>query len=101
MATRTLLDDETTVQRQPMPLYHTLVHNCACHTFDDVILGLMRILGSPMVEARRKAQEIDFFGRAVVATSNKEAAELYAERLHTEVVSDHGTLLGTSIEPAS
>ncbi len=85
---------------EPMPLYHTIVHNCSCHSFDDVTFGLMRIVGTGMRDAERKAAEIDFFGRGVVATTNLELAELYAERLRTEVVSHTGTLLGTSIERA-
>ena len=41
-----------------------------------------------------------FFGRGIVATTTLEVAELYAQRLHNEVISASGTLLGTSIEPA-
>lgn len=85
---------------QLMPLYHTVVHNCECHTFEDVIFGLMRIVGTGLRDAELKAKEIDFFGRGVVATTTLELAELYAQRLHGEVVSRSGTLLGTSIEPA-
>ncbi|HEV8020470.1 MAG TPA: ATP-dependent Clp protease adaptor ClpS [Candidatus Lustribacter sp.] len=84
-----------------MPLYHTIVHNCECHTFEDVIFGLMRIVGTGLRDAERKATEIDFFGRGIVATTTLELAELYAQRLHDEVVSASGTLLGTSIEPAA
>lgn len=83
-----------------MPLYHTIVHNCECHTFDDVTFGLMRIVGTGLRDAELKAKEIDFFGRGVVATVNFEIAELLATRLRDEVVSDRGTLLRTSIEPA-
>ncbi len=97
---RTLVDEELTVERQPLPLYHTIVHNCECHTFDDVAFGLMRIVGTGLRDAELKAKEIDFFGRGVVATTSLETAELYALRLHNEVVSMHGTLLQTSIEPA-
>ena len=96
---RTLPDDETTTQRQPLPLFHTIVHNCDCHTFDDVTFGLMRIVGTGLRDAELKAKEIDFFGRGVVATTSLETAELYAARLHHEVVSVHGTLLRTSVEP--
>ena len=91
---------EVADQTQPIPLYHTIVHNCDCHTFQDVIFGLMRIVGTGLRDAELKAREIDFFGRGIVATTPLEVAELYARRLHTEVVSVHGTLLGTSIEPA-
>ncbi len=97
---RTQVDDETMIRRQPMPLYHVVVHNCDCHTFDDVAFGLMRIVGTGLRDAELKAKEIDFFGRGVVATTSLERAELYAARLHDEVVSASGTLLRTSIEPA-
>jgi ATP-dependent Clp protease adapter protein ClpS len=101
MPLQTQVDDATRVRAQPMPLYHTIVHNCDCHTFQDVIFGLMRIVGMGLRDAERKATEVDFFGRGVVATTPLETAELYAERLHNEVVSASGTLLGTSIEPAT
>jgi ATP-dependent Clp protease adapter protein ClpS len=81
-------------------LHHVIVHNCDCHTFDDVTFGLMRIVGTGLRDAELKAKEIDFFGRAVVATVDQEVAELYAARLHDEVVSVTGTLLRTSVEPA-
>jgi len=97
---RTLLDDEARVDAQPLPLYHTIVHNCECHSFDDVIFGLMRILGIGLRDAERKAREIDFFGSGIVATTSLEVAELYAQRLHAEVVSRFGTLLQTSITRA-
>jgi len=76
------------------------VHNCDCHTFEDVIFGLMRIVGTGLRDAERKAREIDFFGSGVVATAPLEVAELYAQRLHAEVVSASGTLLKTSVERA-
>jgi ATP-dependent Clp protease adapter protein ClpS len=100
VASRTRTEEAIALGTQPMPLYHTIVHNCACHTFQDVIFGLMRIVGTGMRDAERKATEIDFFGRGIVAITTLEVAELYAERLHNEVVSATGTLLGTSIEPA-
>ncbi len=101
MASRTRTEEHSAAQTQPMPLYHTIVHNCECHTFEDVIFGLMRIVGTGLRDAERKAREIDFFGRGIVATTPLEIAELYAERLHNEIVSASGTLLGTSIEPAT
>lgn len=97
---KTRAAEDLAERRELMPLYHTVVHNCDCHTFQDVIFGLMRIVGTGMRDAELKAREIDFFGRGIVATTPLEVAELYARRLHTEVVSASGTLLGTSIEPA-
>jgi ATP-dependent Clp protease adapter protein ClpS len=100
VASRIRTEDQNAVRTELMPLYHTVVHNCDCHTFQDVIFGLMRIVGTGMRDAELKAREIDFFGRGVVATTTLEVAEHYAQRLHKEVVSASGTLLGTSIEPA-
>jgi ATP-dependent Clp protease adapter protein ClpS len=91
---------ETRVRSEPMRLYNTVVHNCECHTFDDVTFGLMRIVGMGLRDAERKSREIDFFGSGVVATSPLEVAELYAERLQNEVLSRWGTRLKTSISPA-
>lgn len=97
---RTLYEEETTTQRATAPLFHTIVHNCDCHTFHDVTFGLMRIVGTGMRDAELKAKEIDFFGRAIVATSSLDTAESLAARLHSEVVSATGTLLRTSVEQA-
>ncbi len=101
MPSRTRTQERDAAQTQLMPLYHTIIHNCDCHTFQDVIFNLMRIVGMGLRDAERKATEVDFFGRGIDATTPLEVAELYAQRLHDEVVSASGTLLGTSIEPAS
>lgn len=101
MPIKTLELPDLVVKQQKLPLFHVIIHNCECHTFDDVIVGLIRIVGLSAREAMRKAVETDHFGRAIVATTNKEAAEMFAARLHDEVVSAHMTLLGTSIEPAA
>lgn len=100
MPSQTHSDAETRKQAEPMRLYNTVVHNCDCHSFDDVTFGLMRIVGLGLRDAERKSREIDFFGSGIVATTTLELAELYAERLHTEIVSRFGTLLKTSISPA-
>jgi len=84
-----------------MPLYHTVIHNCSCHTFDDVIFGLMRIVGTGLRDAELKAKEVDFFGSGIVATANLEIAEMYAARLSHEVISASGTMLRTSVCPAA
>ena len=101
LATRTLADEDVAVRAQPARPHHVVVHNCECHSFEDVIFGLMRILGTGMRDAELQAKEIDFFGRGIVATVDLEAAELYAARLHNEIVSVYGTLLRTSVEPAA
>jgi ATP-dependent Clp protease adapter protein ClpS len=101
MANQTRTIEVIGTRQQPMPLYHTVVHNCSCHTFDDVIFGLMRIVGMGMRDAERKAKEVDFFGSGIVATANFEVAEMYAERLRAEVISASGTALQTSVKPAT
>jgi len=98
MPLRTSTIEETAGRVEPMPLYHTVIHNCSCHTFDYGIGGLMRIIGIGLADARRKATEVDFFGSGIVATTSLEVAELYSERLRNEVISASGTLLRTSIQ---
>jgi hypothetical protein len=100
VATRTRSEDDLGPRLGVARPYHVVVHNCDCHSFHDVIFGLMRIVGTGLRDAELKAKEIDFFGRGIVATTDLEAAELYAARLHNEVISASGTLLRTSVEPA-
>ena len=100
MPIKTLTDEGTVTRTEPMRLYNTIIHNCDCHTFDDVTFGLMRIVGMGVRDAERKSREVDFFGSGGVATAPLEVAEMYAERLHKEIVSRSGTLLRTSIAPA-
>ena len=100
VANKTLTRETPADRTQPMPLYHTVIHNCACHSFDDVIFGLMRIVGLGLRDAQLKAKEVDFFGSGIVVTANFEVAEMYAHRLRDEVVSVSGTLLRTSVRPA-
>ena len=78
VAIKTGTEERSAERTQLMPLYHTVVHNCECHTFEDVIFGLMRIVGTGLRDAELKAKEIDFFGRGVVATTTLELAEFYA-----------------------
>lgn len=91
---------EPTRLAQPLPLYNVIVHNCNCHTFDDVIVAFVRIINMNPVEASQKAFEIDYHGRAIVATVHEELAELYADRLKTETVNQRGTALRVSVVPA-
>jgi ATP-dependent Clp protease adapter protein ClpS len=97
--TETLADETTRTTPETARPHHVIVHNCDCHSFEDVIFGLMRVLGTGLRDAELTAKEIDFFGRAVVATVDLEVAELYAAQLHA-ITSFSGTLLGTSVEPA-
>jgi len=83
-----------------LPLYYVVAHNCDCHTFEDVIEGLIRILAMSVHDAVQKAIEIDHSGRGVVALTHLEAAEMYAARLRDEIISRTGTKLRTSVVPA-
>ncbi len=101
MATVTLPRDLERPQSQPLPLYNVIAHNCDCHTFDDVIHGLVRILGMSAQEAMQKAIEIDHTGQGVVAQAHLELAEHYATRLGNEIISRWNTKLRTSVQPAT
>jgi len=78
---------EPTRLAQPLPLY-------------NVIVAFVRIINMNPGEASRKAFEIDYHGRAIVATVHEELAELYADRLKTETVNQLGTALRVSVVPA-
>jgi len=86
-------------QTQPMPLYHTIVHNCNCHTFEDVIFGLMRIVGRACaMPNERHARSISSGAhrRHHDARGRRTLCAAAAQRSHQR----ERTLLGTSIEPA-
>lgn len=91
---------EPTRLGQPLPLFNVIVHNCNCHSFDDVIIAFVRIISMPPSEAAQKAFEIDYHGRAIVATVHEELAELYADRIKSETVNRSGTALRVSVVPA-
>jgi ATP-dependent Clp protease adapter protein ClpS len=100
MPTVTLPRDLEAPISSPLPLYNVIAHNCTCHSFDDVIFGLIRVLGMSASEARGKADEIDHYGRGIVAQAHQELAEHYADRCANEIIGFRGTRLRTSVEPA-
>lgn len=60
----------------------TVVLDCDCHTFGDVIHALcVSIPGMTAPRAEEHAWEVHTTGRSAVATSPREIAELYYERL--------------------
>ena len=69
---------------EPMPLYHTIVHNCDCHTFADVdgFGTMLRIVG--MGCGRGAQGDRDRFRRRMVATRRSKWRNLYAKRLQTK-----------------
>jgi len=91
---------EPTRLQQPLPLFNVIVHNCNCHTFDEVIIAFVRIINLSPADASQKAFEIDYHGRAIVATVHEELAELYADRLKSETVNRLGSALRVSVVPA-
>jgi len=91
---------EPTRLQQPLPLFNVIVHNCNCHSFDDVIIAFVRIINLSPADASQKAFEIDYHGRAIVATVHEELAELYADRLKSETVNRLGSALRVSVVPA-
>ena len=91
---------EPTRLQQPLPLFNVIVHNCNCHTFDEVIIAFVRIINLSPADASQKAFEIDYHGRAIVATVHEELAALYADRLKSETVNRLGSALRVSVVPA-
>lgn len=62
--------------------WSTIVLDCNCHTFGDVIHALcVSIPGMTASRANEHAWEVHTTGRSPVASSPRELAELYSERL--------------------
>jgi ATP-dependent Clp protease adaptor protein ClpS len=70
-----------------------VVHNCACHTFDQVILALMKTLPMSYDAALDFATLVDLTGAAVVYEGDLERCELIAENIIAWAGPGNGTRL--------
>lgn len=69
------------VQPRQLWPHKVVVLNCQCHSFDDVEVALVRIIGMSRERAHQHAWEAHTTGASVVAREPKERAEHYATRL--------------------
>lgn len=58
-----------------------VLHNCECHTFDQVILALVKTLPISVDVAREYANVVDKTGSAVVFEGDLEKCELVASNI--------------------
>ncbi|MCB9849586.1 MAG: ATP-dependent Clp protease adaptor ClpS [Phycisphaerales bacterium] len=65
-----------------LPPYNVVLLDDNDHTYDYVILMLMRLFGRTKEDAELMAYEVDTTGRVIVDTTTKERAELKQEQIH-------------------
>lgn len=65
-----------------LPPYNVVLLDDDHHTYDYVIVMLRKLFGHTMEAAFQMACEVDTNGRVIVATTNKEHAELKRDQIH-------------------
>jgi ATP-dependent Clp protease adaptor protein ClpS len=64
------------------PPYHVILWNDEDHSYDYVIVMLMKIFGHPPEKGFQMAEEVDTRGRVIVLTTTREHAELKRDQIH-------------------
>lgn len=88
-----------------LPPYHVVLLNDDDHSVPYVVKMMEDLFGHPSAKGVEIAREVHFRGRAVVATTNLEQAELKREQIHDfgpDPLIEHckGSMSAT-VEPAS
>ena len=65
-----------------LPPYNVILLDDDAHSFGYVIYMLKTLFGHPLKRGYRMAVEVHTTGRAIVATTNLEQAELKREQIH-------------------
>lgn len=65
-----------------LPPFNVVLLDDDDHTYDYVILMLMKLFGHSLETAYQMACEVDATGRVIVDTTTKERAELKQEQIH-------------------
>lgn len=76
-----MLDREALSKLRQLRPHKVVVLDCQCHSFDDVEVALVRVIGMSRDRAHEHAWEIHTTGASVVATAPKERAEHFAAQL--------------------
>ena len=74
-----------TVDRQKtkrQPPYHVVLWNDDDHSYDYVVIMLLKIFGHPPETGYQMAKEVDTRGRVIVLTTTLEHAELKRDQIH-------------------
>ena len=65
--------------------WNVILWNNDYNTFDEVIMGLVTVLGMSASAAAGKAQEVHTKGKSIVKTAPQEHAEMYKEQLEAAI----------------
>lgn len=85
MIAGTVAEPGTTNTRETgtLPPYHVVLLDDDYHTVDYVIRMLKELFGHSLERGARMAKEVHTTGRVIVATTNREEAELRREQIHS------------------
>jgi ATP-dependent Clp protease adaptor protein ClpS len=88
-----------------LPPYNVVLLNDDDHSFDYVVRMMKELFGHPPVKGFKIAMQVDATGRAVVATTNLERAELGRDQIQSfgpdPLVSRCEGSMSATVEPAS
>ena len=73
--------EETGEETAEARTWRTVLHNCECHTFDEVEVQLQKAIRCTLSKARALSWEVHSKGRAVVYEGEKERCEAVASVL--------------------
>lgn len=86
------------------PLYHVILHDDDKHSYQYVIVMLMRLFGKSAERAYEHAKEVDNTGVTIVETCPLERAELKADQIRAfgpdPLIEGSPGSMSASIEPA-
>jgi ATP-dependent Clp protease adaptor protein ClpS len=86
------------------PLYHVILHDDDKHTYQYVVVMLMRLFGMTAEEGYQHARRVDTTGRTIVATTTLERAELKRDQIRAfgpdPLIPDSPGSMAASIEKA-
>jgi ATP-dependent Clp protease adaptor protein ClpS len=81
--TKEKLTTQEKEQSRLIPRYHVVLLDDDEHTYAYVIEMLTQLFGHSRSTAFKMACEVDFSGRVVVDTTNKERAEVKRDQIHS------------------
>jgi ATP-dependent Clp protease adaptor protein ClpS len=102
---QTVSDRRQHAEQKPkrQPPYHVILWNDEDHSYDYVIVMLMKIFGHPPEKGFQMAEEVDTRGRVIVLTTTREHAELKRDQIHAygkdDLVADCKGSMRATIEP--
>jgi ATP-dependent Clp protease adaptor protein ClpS len=74
--------DQTDSKTKRQPPYHVILWNDDDHSYEYVILMLMKLFGYPPEKGFAMAKQVDTQGRVIVLTTTLEHAELKRDQIH-------------------